>query len=92
MSCDQLLRPAVEAALQVAREGATADPPVPVPPRLRPVLNFSRLNAKALAVVRWRTSTEGIVEYEKLPRQAHEYLAFVEKESGAKIGMISTGP
>jgi adenylosuccinate synthase len=40
----------------------------------------------------WRTSTEGIVEYEKLPRQAHEYLAFVEKESGAKIGMISTGP
>jgi len=40
----------------------------------------------------WRTSTEGIVEYEKLPRQAREYLAFVEKESGAKIGMISTGP
>ncbi len=40
----------------------------------------------------WRTSTEGFVEYEKLPRQAREYLAFVEKESGAKIGMISTGP
>ena len=40
----------------------------------------------------WRTSTEGIVEYEKLPRQAREYLAFVEKESGAKSGMISTGP
>jgi adenylosuccinate synthase len=40
----------------------------------------------------WRTSTEGIVEYEKLPRQAREYLAFVEKESSAKIGMISTGP
>ena len=40
----------------------------------------------------WRTSTEGIVEYEKLPRQAREYLAFVEKESGGKIGMISTGP
>jgi adenylosuccinate synthase len=40
----------------------------------------------------WQTSTEGIVEYEKLPRQAREYLAFVEKESGAKIGMISTGP
>ncbi len=40
----------------------------------------------------WRTSTEGIVEYEKLPKQAREYLAFVEKESGAKVGMISTGP
>jgi adenylosuccinate synthase len=40
----------------------------------------------------WHSSTEGIVEYEKLPRQAREYLAFVEKESGVKIGMISTGP
>ena len=40
----------------------------------------------------WRTSTEGIIDYEKLPRQAREYLAFVEKESGAKIGKISTGP
>ncbi|MGA2857569.1 MAG: adenylosuccinate synthase [Candidatus Sulfotelmatobacter sp.] len=40
----------------------------------------------------WRTSTEGIAEYEKLPRQAREYLAFLGKEAGAKIGMISTGP
>jgi adenylosuccinate synthase len=40
----------------------------------------------------WQTSTEGIVEYEKLPLQAREYLTFVEKESGARIGMISTGP
>jgi adenylosuccinate synthase len=40
----------------------------------------------------WKSSTEGIVEYEKLPKAAREYLAFVEKESGAKIGMISTGP
>jgi adenylosuccinate synthase len=40
----------------------------------------------------WQTSTEGITEYKKLPKQAKEYLAFVEKESGAKVGMISTGP
>jgi adenylosuccinate synthase len=26
------------------------------------------------------------------PRQARDYLAFVEKEAGAKVGMISTGP
>jgi len=39
----------------------------------------------------WRTSTQGITEYDKLPRQAREYLSFVAKESGAKIGMISTG-
>ncbi|MGD0480221.1 MAG: adenylosuccinate synthase [Terracidiphilus sp.] len=40
----------------------------------------------------WRQSTEGIAEYEKLPQAARDYLAFQERESGAKIGMISTGP
>lgn len=40
----------------------------------------------------WRTSTEGITEYDQLPKKAQEYLAFVERESGAKIGMVSTGP
>jgi adenylosuccinate synthase len=40
----------------------------------------------------WKTSTEGITAYEKLPKQARDYLAFVAKESGAKVGMISTGP
>jgi adenylosuccinate synthase len=40
----------------------------------------------------WRTSTEGITDYEKLPRLAREYLAFIEKEAGATVGMISTGP
>jgi len=40
----------------------------------------------------WRTSTEGITQFDKLPKAAREYLAFVEKEAGAKIGMISTGP
>ena len=40
----------------------------------------------------WRTSTEGITDYEKLPAAAREYLAIVGKEAGAKVGMISTGP
>ena len=40
----------------------------------------------------WRESTEGITEWDKLPRAAQEYLRFVEQESGARIGMISTGP
>jgi adenylosuccinate synthase len=40
----------------------------------------------------WRQSTEGIQQYDKLPKAAQEYLAFQERESGAKIGMISTGP
>jgi adenylosuccinate synthase len=40
----------------------------------------------------WCTSTEGITEFDKLPKLAQDYLRFVEKESGAKIGMVSTGP
>jgi adenylosuccinate synthase len=40
----------------------------------------------------WSSSTEGIVEFDKLPVAAREYLRFQEKESGAKIGMVSTGP
>jgi adenylosuccinate synthase len=40
----------------------------------------------------WQTSTEGITEFEKLPQAAREYLAFVEQETGARTGMVSTGP
>jgi adenylosuccinate synthase len=40
----------------------------------------------------WRTSTLGITELEKLPQAAREYLNFLEKESGARVGMVSTGP
>ena len=40
----------------------------------------------------WRTSTRGTTKLGKLPKAAQEYLAFVEKESDAKIGMVSTGP
>jgi adenylosuccinate synthase len=40
----------------------------------------------------WKKSTEGITEFAKLPQKAQDYLHFIEKESGAKIGMVSTGP
>ncbi len=40
----------------------------------------------------WQKSTVGVTEFEKLPPKAREYLHFVEKEAGAKIGMVSTGP
>ena len=40
----------------------------------------------------WRTSTEGITQMDQLPKQARDYLTFLEKESGARIGMVSTGP
>ncbi len=40
----------------------------------------------------WQQSTEGITEFDKLPPAAREYLRFQERESGARIGMVSTGP
>jgi len=40
----------------------------------------------------WQTSTQGITKLEKLPKPAREYLKFVEKETGARVGMVSTGP
>jgi len=40
----------------------------------------------------WKASTEGIADFDKLPKAAQEYLRFQERESGAKIGMVSTGP
>jgi adenylosuccinate synthase len=40
----------------------------------------------------WRSSTQGITDVDKLPRAAREYLDFLEKESGARVGMVSTGP
>jgi adenylosuccinate synthase len=40
----------------------------------------------------WQQSTEGITDFEKLPPAAKQYLRFQERESGARIGMVSTGP
>jgi adenylosuccinate synthase len=40
----------------------------------------------------WQTSTFGIDVYDRLPEDAKHYLEFVEKESGARVGIVSTGP
>ncbi len=40
----------------------------------------------------WKRTTEGVRNYEDLPQEAREYLRFLEAETGAKIGMVSTGP
>lgn len=40
----------------------------------------------------WKKPTAGAGRFEELPSQAQEYLRFMEKESGAKIGIVSTGP
>jgi adenylosuccinate synthase len=40
----------------------------------------------------WQTSTEGVRDFDDLPKPAQEYLRFMERETGAKIAIVSTGP
>ena len=47
-----LLRPALEAAVEVARRGESAEPPEPAPAALRRFLRFARLPAPALDIAR----------------------------------------
>ncbi len=39
-----------------------------------------------------RPATFGVDNYDRLPGKAKRYLEFVERESGAKVGIVSTGP
>ena len=56
------------------------------------VLGLERVKPVYTKLKGWKASTEGITEFDKLPKAAQEYLRFQERESGAKIGMVSTGP
>ena len=40
----------------------------------------------------WQSPTKGVTEFAKLPAAARQYLSFIEQETGARIGMVSTGP
>jgi len=40
----------------------------------------------------WASPTQDIRTVDGLPKAAREYLAFIEKQTGARVGMISTGP
>jgi adenylosuccinate synthase len=54
--------------------------------------SFERIEPVYTKLPGWQSATFGVNHYEKLPPKAKEYLNFVEKESGAKIAIISTGP
>jgi len=53
---------------------------------------YERIEAVYEKLPGWRKPTSGISGFAKLPAEARAYLQFVEKESGAQIGMVSTGP
>jgi len=56
------------------------------------IVGFKKIEPIYTTLPGWKATTEGITEFDKLPALAQDYLHFIERESGAKIGMISTGP
>lgn len=40
----------------------------------------------------WKKDIRGIDKFEDLPKEAKEYIEFIEKEIGVKISMVSNGP
>ncbi|MBO4426033.1 MAG: adenylosuccinate synthase [Clostridiales bacterium] len=42
----------------------------------------------------WKGKGEirGLIDYDKLPKEAQDYVEFIEKELGVKISIVSTGP
>jgi len=56
------------------------------------VTGFDKVECVYKDLPGWQKSTRGITAFEQLPPRAREYLSFLEKESGARIAMVSTGP
>lgn len=40
----------------------------------------------------WKSDIRGITSYDDLPKEAKDYVEFIEKEIGVKISMVSNGP
>jgi adenylosuccinate synthase len=40
----------------------------------------------------WKTDIRGITSFDKLPKEAQDYVLFIEKELGVKVSLVSTGP
>ncbi len=39
-----------------------------------------------------KTDIRGITSFDNLPKEAQEYILFVEKELGVHVSLVSTGP
>ena len=56
------------------------------------ISGFEKIEPVYTKLPGWQTSTFSIDNYDRLPDKAKRYLEFVENESSAKVGIISTGP
>ena len=55
-------------------------------------LGYDRIEPIYTKTAGWQKDTTKITTYEQLPAKSRDYLAFLERETGARIGMVSTGP
>ena len=39
----------------------------------------------------WKTSTEGITDFDKLPEEAQDFMDFIEEQTGVPVSLIGTG-
>jgi adenylosuccinate synthase len=53
---------------------------------------FEKIEPVYKTIPGWRETTSGINQFEKLPQRTRDYLKFLEAETGARVGMVSTGP
>ena len=40
----------------------------------------------------WKTDIRGLTEFDKLPKEAQDYVKFVEEQTGVHVSIVSTGP
>jgi len=60
-----------------------------IPPQIR---GYEEIKPIYKTLPGWKKCTQGISAFADLPAKARDYINFLETESGARIGMISTGP
>jgi adenylosuccinate synthase len=56
------------------------------------IRRFAQIEPVYAKLPGWQTSTVGAKSFDALPVNAQKYLRFLEEQSGARIGMVSTGP
>ncbi|MBO1924040.1 MULTISPECIES: adenylosuccinate synthase [Thiomicrorhabdus] len=53
---------------------------------------YERCEPNYITLPGWKTSTVGIASWEALPKEAQDYIRYLEKEVGVKVSILSTGP
>ena len=56
------------------------------------LIGHSDYNPQYRVMKGWKSSTAGITSHDSLPREAREYVKFIEDELEARVSIISTGP